>query len=115
MRTSWWVWACIVMGILTCSAAYQHFNQPSLPMVSPGAQTESPGAQSESPGAQSESPGAQSERIALDQKPEQPFADKDQSRLLDGDSAPAGLEPDRLPSAQKEARLEEAAAPVAIE
>src|SRR5450756_1919629 len=29
MRTCWW--ACICVGVLTCSAAYQHFKQPSLP------------------------------------------------------------------------------------
>ena len=29
MRTCWW--ACICVGVLTCSAAYQHFKQQSLP------------------------------------------------------------------------------------
>jgi hypothetical protein len=98
MRTSWW--ACISVGVvLTCLvaalAAYQHFDQPSSP-------TESPGAS-----AQSEHP--------LDQKPEQPLASKDETRLPDVDPAPARLEPDRLPNAQKEARLEDAAGPAAVE
>ena len=94
MRTSWW--ACIFVGILTCSAAYRHFNQPSLP-------TESVGA------------SGQSEWHPLDQKPEQPLTDKDQTRLEDVDSASAGLEPDQLPNAQKEARLEDAAGAGTIE
>jgi hypothetical protein len=99
MRTSWW--ACIAVGVvLTCVAAslavYQHFNQPSLPTGSPGA-------------------SAQSERHPLDQKPEQPLAAKDESRLQDVDPAAARLEPDRLPHAQKQARLEDAAGPAAIE
>jgi hypothetical protein len=88
-----------VGGVLTCLvaglAAYQHFDQPSSP-------TESPGAS-----AQSEHP--------LDQKPEQPLASKDETRLPDVDPALARLEPDPLPNAQKEARLEEATAPAASE
>ena len=67
MRTCWW--ACICVGVLTCSAAYQHFKQPSLPS----------------------------------------------GPLHDVDSAAAGLEPDQLPNAQKEARLEDAAGTVTIE
>jgi hypothetical protein len=82
--------------VLTCLvAAYQPFDQPSSP-------TESPGAS-----AQSEHP--------LDQKPEQPLASKDETRLRDVDPAPARLEPDPLPNAQKEARLEDAASPAAVE
>src|SRR5450631_4272180 len=67
MRTCWW--ACICVGVLTCSAAYQHFKQPSLPS----------------------------------------------GPLHDVDSAAAGLEPDQLPNAQREARLEDAAGTVTIE
>ena len=94
MRTYWW--ACICVGVLTCSAAYQHFKQPSLPTGSVGA-------------------SEQSERHAVEQKPEQPLTYKDEGPLHDVDSAPAGLEPDQLPNAQKEARLEDAAGTVTIE
>ena len=91
MRISWW--ACICAGVLACStAAYLHFGQPSPPTASPGA-------------------SAPSERHAPDQKPEQPLASKDESRPPDVDPAPA----DRLPHAQKEARLEDAAGSTAIE
>ena len=88
------------VGVLTCLVAglatYQHFGQPSLPAESPGASDPS-------------------ERHALDPKPEQPLAGKDESRLQDGDPAPARLQPDPLPHDQKEARLEDAAGPGAIE
>ena len=50
----------------------------------------------------------QSERHAVEQKPEQPLTYKDEGSLQHVDSAPAGLEPDQLPNAQKEARLEDA-------
>ena len=94
MRTYWW--ACICVGVLTCSAAYQHFKQPSLPTGSVGA-------------------SEQSERHAVEQKPEQPLTYKDEGPLHDVDAAPAGLERDQLPSAQKEARLEDAAGTGTIE
>lgn len=94
MRTCWW--ACICVGVLTCSAAYQHFKQPSLPTGSVGA-------------------SEQSERHAVEQKPEQPLTYKDEGPLHDVDSAAAGLEPDQLPNAQKEARLEDAAGTGTIE
>jgi hypothetical protein len=63
------------------------------------------------------SPGAseQSERHPLDQKPEQPLTYKDEARLQDIDLAPAGLEPDQLPNAQKEARLEDATGAATVE
>src|SRR5258707_15084796 len=86
MRTSWW--ACIFVGVLTCLVAYQHFNQPPLPTGSLGT-------------------SGQSERHPPNQKPEQPLTTKDEARLPDVDSASAGLEPDRLPNARKEARLED--------
>jgi hypothetical protein len=57
----------------------------------------------------------QSERHAVEQKPEQPLTYKDEGPLHDVDSAAAGLEPDQLPNAQKEARLEDAAGTVTIE
>jgi len=94
MRTCWW--ACICVGVLTCSAAYQHFKQPSLPTGSVGA-------------------SEQSERHAVEQKPERPLTYKDEGPLHDVDSAAAGLEPDQLPNAQKEARLEDAAGTGTIE
>ena len=84
MRISWW--ACIFVGVLTCSAAYFHFNQPLLP-------TESVGA------------AKQSDRPPFDQKPGQPFAHTDGSRL----------EPDQLTHAQKEARLEDATGSITTE
>lgn len=87
MRTCWW--ACICVGVLTCSA-------PSLLTGSVGA-------------------SEQSERHAVEQKPEQPLTYKDEGPLHDVDSAAAGLEPDQLPNAQKEARLEDAAGTVTIE
>jgi hypothetical protein len=83
MRTSGW--ACVFIGVLTCSVAYPQFSQPPLPTASLGAPE-------------------QSER----QKPDQPLTSKDQARLPDVDSVPAGLEPERLPKAQEEARLEDA-------
>ena len=83
MRTSWW--ACIFVGILT-AVTYHHFDQRSLPTVSPAA-------------------AEPSEQHAPDQEPEQPPAHKDEARLQDVASAPAGLEPDRLPDAQKDVRL----------
>jgi hypothetical protein len=82
MRTSWW--ACAVVGVLTCSVAYHHFNQPPVP-------TETLGV------------SEPSERHPLDPTPEQPLAYKDQARLQDDDSAPAGLKPDQLPNAEEEA------------
>jgi len=94
MRTCWW--ACICVGVLSCSAAYQHFKQPSLPTGSVGA-------------------SEQAERHAVEQKPEQPLTYKDQGPLHDVDSAAAGLEPDQFPIAQKEARLEDAAGTGTIE
>jgi hypothetical protein len=57
----------------------------------------------------------QSERHAVEQKLEQPLTYKDEGVLHDVDSAAAGLEPDQLPDAQKEARLEDAAGTVTIE
>lgn len=92
MRTSWW--ACIFVAVLTCSAAYLYLRQPSLPPTSSGA------------------PG-QSERHPLDQKPAPQLANKDESRLQDVDPAPAA--PDRLPDAQKEARLEDATGSLPID
>ena len=87
MRISWW--ACIFAGVLTCSAAYLQFKQPSLP-------TESVGA------------SGRSERHSLDQNPGQPITSKDEARLQDVDLGPAGSAPDRLPNTRKEARLEDA-------
>jgi hypothetical protein len=84
------------VGVLTGLAVYLHFNQPSLPTASPGV-------------------SAQSERPPRDQKPEQPLAYKDERRLQDVDPAPARLEPDRLPNARKEARLEAATGTGTIE
>jgi hypothetical protein len=57
----------------------------------------------------------QSERHAVEQKPERPLTYKDEGPLHDVDSAAAGLEPDQLPNAQKEARLEDAAGTGTIE
>jgi hypothetical protein len=94
MRASWW--ACMFMGgFLTCLVAYQHSNQPSLPTGSPEV-------------------SGQSERHPLDQKPEQPLAYKDEARLQDVDSAPAGLKSDQPSNAQEEARLEDAISTGAI-
>src|SRR5579862_8481053 len=94
MRTFWW--ACIFVGVLTCSAAYQHVKQPSLPTRSPGA-------------------SEQSERHAAEEKPEQPLAYKEEGPLHYVDSADAGLETDQSPNAQKEVRLEDAAGAGTIE
>lgn len=94
MRTSWW--ACICVGfVLTCSAAYQHLKQPSLPT-----------------GVGASEP---SERHAVEQKPEQSLTYKDERPLHDVDSAPAGLEPDQLPNVQQEARLEDADGTATVE
>ena len=98
MRT-WWAYICV--GVLTCSVAYQHFNQPSLPTGSVGS-------------------SEQSEWHPLAQRPELPLTYKDDGRLDEGrvqdvDSAPAALKPDQLPNAQKEARLEDTTGTVTIE
>jgi hypothetical protein len=51
-----------------------------------------------------------SARPPLDQKPEQPVPSKDEARLQDVDSVPAGFKPsDQLAHPQREARLEDAA------
>jgi len=94
MRIFWW--ACMFLGVLICSTAYLHFNQPSLPTASPGAPE-------------------QSERPPLDQKPEQALASKDERRLQEVDPAPAPLEPDQLSNGQEESRLEDATDSAAIE
>lgn len=84
MRISWW--ACIFAGVLTCAAAYQYFDLPSLP-------TESVGA------------FERSERHPPDQNPGQTIAYKDETRLQDID--PAGSAADRSFNTRKEARLED--------
>ena len=84
------------LGVLICSTAYLHFNQPSLPTASPGAPE-------------------QSKRPPLDQKPEQALASKDERRLQEVDPAPARLEPDQLSNGQEESRLEDATDSAAIE
>jgi hypothetical protein len=98
MRTSSWAWACATtfMAVLTYSVAHQQFNQPSLPTVAQAASDAS-------------------DRQPLDQKPEQPLADKVEARLQDMDSALAASEPDQLAAAQKEARLEDATGSIAHE
>jgi len=80
------------MGVLTCSVAYPQFNQALLPTASLGV-------------------SGQSERHPLDQKAEQPLPSKDQARLPDADSVPAGLEPEQAPNARQEARLEDPSGP----
>ena len=57
----------------------------------------------------------QSERHAVEQKPEQPLTYKDERPLHHVDPAAAGLQPDQLPNAQKEAGLEHAAGTATIE
>jgi hypothetical protein len=94
MRIFWW--GCTFLGVLTCSAAYLHLNQPSLPTALPGAPE-------------------QFEQHLLDQKPEQALTSTDETRLQEVDPAPAPLEPDQLPNAQKEARLEDATDSAAVE
>jgi hypothetical protein len=81
MRTRWWAFLCL--AVLTCAAAYQHFTPSSLP-------TEP----------------VQSELQPVAQAPAQPLAQKDEERLPDVVSAPAGVAP------RQEARLEDATAPV---
>ena len=92
MRSSWW--AYIFLAVLTCSIAYRHFNQPSLPTESVG-------------------PSEQAEGHPLEQIPELPLTYKDEARLDEGqlqdiDSAPAALGSDQMPDVQKEARVEDA-------
>ena len=104
MRISWWAYAFV--GILTCSVAYLQFSQAPLSAGSSGA-------------------SEQLERQSLDQTAAQPLAyQKDESRLPDDDSAPAGLKSDRLPmaresdqlpKAQEEARLQDPGSPGTIE
>ncbi len=91
MRTSWWAYISVVF--LTCSVAYRHFNDPLLTMGHVG-------------------PSDQSEHHTLEQKPELPVGYLDEQPLRQGGvqhvDSPAALEPEQLPNAQKQARLEEA-------
>ena len=113
MRTSWWagifglVLTCAV--VLICLAAYRHFNQPppSTASIAPSASS----AQAELP------PRAQEQVLPLAAMDD---GRSDEARVQDIDSAPAtsapaALEPVQLPSPQREARLEDAPAPVAVE
>jgi len=113
MRTSWWagifglVLTCAV--VLICLAAYRHFNQPppSTASIAPSASSE----QAELP------PRAQEQVLPLAAMDD---GRSDEARVQDIDpapatSAPAALEPVQLPSPQREARLEDAPAPVAVE
>jgi len=87
MRTYWW--ACICVGVLTCAAAYQHFKLPSLSFGSPEG-------------------SGQAERPAVEQKPEQPLAYKDEGQRRGASNDPSS-DTDQSPKAQKEARLEDGA------
>lgn len=87
MRT-WW--ACICVGVLIFAAAYPRLTQPSLPTES----VEAP---------------AQPESNAAELAPAPAAAEKDQARPHELASAPSGLQPDQLPDAQREARLEDTA------
>jgi hypothetical protein len=86
MRISWWLY--LFAGILTCSAAYPLLNQPPLVTGSLGE-------------------FKQPERHSLDQKAKQPFSDQDERQSQNVGSAPAGLKPDPVFGARKEARLED--------
>lgn len=110
MRTSWWasifglVLTCAV--VLICLAAYRHFNQPppSTASIAPSAQADLP-------------PRAQEQVLPLAAMDD---GRSDEARVQDIDpspatSAPAALEPVQLPSPQREARLEDAPGPVAVE
>jgi len=88
MRPAWW--ACILVGVLTCSVSYQFLNQPSLPNPSLGLPDEF-------------------ESHPLDRNSDRPLIHKDEARLRDADSAPADSKPGQLPTAQNQARLEDAA------
>jgi len=94
MRPSWW--AFILLGFLACAVTYQLTHQSSLPIQLPGVSDES-------------------KPQPLDQKSDRPLIDKDQVRLQEGDSSPAGLKPDQLPVAENHASLEGAAGIGAIE
>jgi hypothetical protein len=95
MRISWW--AYILAVVLTCSVAYRHLNERSLPTESVG-------------------PSERSERHPLEQKTELPLTHEDEARLQDSDSAPAALEPDQPSDSQREeTHLGNAAGSVKIE
>lgn len=99
MRRSWWLG--IVAVSLACAAAYWHVNQPSLPPepVAPSGQAEQPPAVQEQ---------ALPQATAKDERPEE-------KRVEDIVPAPAAVEPAQPASPQKEARHEDATAPVKVE
>src|SRR5437016_11487279 len=84
MRLWWWAYALV--PVLTFSVTYLLFDR-SLPPDRPVIVSD------------------ESARRSLTQIYEPPVTDKDQARLQDVDSAPAGLKQDQLPAVQREARL----------
>jgi hypothetical protein len=110
MRTFWW--GCIAAAVLMmCWGAYQHVNQSALPTVPPGASEQSeqrPLDQSpEQPVAEKDDSRLQ-QADAVPERPEQPVAEKDDDRLQQADAAPARPE---QPAAEKDdSRLQHAVA-----
>lgn len=88
MRPTWW--GCIgAVALLMCWGVYQYVSQPSSPAPQEVA--------------------AQPDQRPVDQRVEQPIADKHEHRLQQADAPPPAVKPDPLPSAPKEARVEDAA------
>lgn len=86
----WW-WACIVVAVLACPAAYLLFQQPSSTSRIADAFDES-------------------EQRPLAQKPDEPPLGKDETRP-NFDTASADLKPDQTPVSQEPARYELASLP----
>jgi hypothetical protein len=94
MRLWWWAYALV--PVLTFSVTYLLFDR-SLPPDRPLIVSD------------------ESARPSLTQISEPPVTHKDQARLQDVESAPAGLKQDHLPAVQREARLDDASRPQAVE
>jgi hypothetical protein len=95
MRPAWWAGTFLV--VLTCSVTYQLSSQPLL--------LDQPSGVSNGP-----------EQPPLDQKSDRPLVYKDEARLPpDAPSDPAASKSDRLPMAQHQARLEDAAGAAPVE
>lgn len=90
-----WLWALVLIGILTCSVSYQLTSWSRFPHPSP--------ALFDEPKSQALDQKADQ---SLDQNPDQPPTDKDEARLPDRDSSSAVLQPDPPPAAQDHAPAE---------
>jgi len=103
MRRFWWAGLVAVVAVLTGAVAYRHVDRPA-PSVAPSAPLEL----------------AALPPVAHEQKPVLPplpmsDARPNEARVPDVEPASAAPEPAQVPAPQQEARLEDAAAPVAVD